>query len=85
MEMKFIEYFSSENKEHWLAKIDSCDWDAGKYLAHLENLLTKAVFKRRHTLFYRAPYPFTVPDGSRCRKGVGLTRHIEYLRTEKRA
>lgn len=35
MEMKFIEYFSSENKEHWLAKIDSCDWDAGKYLAHL--------------------------------------------------
>ena len=33
--MEFLEYFSSENKEHWLSKIESCDWDAGKYLAYL--------------------------------------------------
>ena len=35
MEMKFIEYFASENKKHWISKIEGCDWDAGKYLAHL--------------------------------------------------
>ena len=33
--MEFLEYFSSENKEHWLSKIEGCDWDAGKYLAYL--------------------------------------------------
>ena len=33
--MEFLEYFSSENKEHWLQKIEECDWDAGKYLAYL--------------------------------------------------
>ena len=33
--MEFIEYFSAENKEHWLKKIEECDWDAGKYLAYL--------------------------------------------------
>ena len=40
--MKFLEYFSSENKEHWLQKIEECDWDAGKYLAYL--LKTNGLF-----------------------------------------
>ena len=40
--MKFLEYFSSENKEHWLSKIEGCDWDAGKYLAYL--LKTNGLF-----------------------------------------
>ena len=40
--MEFLEYFSSENKEHWLSKIEGCDWDAGKYLAYL--LKTNGLF-----------------------------------------
>jgi GNAT superfamily N-acetyltransferase len=40
--MEFLEYFSSENKEHWLQKIEECDWDAGKYLAYL--LKTNGLF-----------------------------------------
>ena len=40
--MEFIEYFLSENKEHWLSKIEGCDWDAGKYLAYL--LKTNGLF-----------------------------------------
>lgn len=30
--MKIIEYFTSENPEHWLAEIKKSDWDAGQYL-----------------------------------------------------
>lgn len=33
--MEIIEYFSSENKEHWLSEIKKADWDAAKFLAHL--------------------------------------------------
>ena len=33
--MEFLEYYSCDNKEHWLKKIAECDWDAGKYLAYL--------------------------------------------------
>ena len=40
--MEFLEYFFSENKEHWLQKIEKCDWDAGKYLAYL--LKTNGLF-----------------------------------------
>lgn len=40
--MEFLEYFFSKNKEHWLSKIEGCDWDAGKYLAYL--LKTNGLF-----------------------------------------
>ena len=33
--MEFLEYFSTENKNHWLEKISGCDWEAGQYLAYL--------------------------------------------------
>jgi predicted GNAT family N-acyltransferase len=33
--MEFLEYFSTENKAHWLKKISECDWNAGRYLAYL--------------------------------------------------
>ncbi len=33
--MEIIEFFSSQNKEHWLSQIAECDWDAGKYLHYL--------------------------------------------------
>ncbi len=33
--MKIIEYFASENKEHWLAEISKSDWGAGQFLAQL--------------------------------------------------
>lgn len=33
--MEFLEYFSTENKDHWLEKISQCDWEAGQYLAYL--------------------------------------------------
>lgn len=33
--MEIIEYFSSENKKHWLSEIKKADWDAAKFLAHL--------------------------------------------------
>ena len=33
--MKIIEYLTSENKEHWLEKIGTCDWGAGQFLHQL--------------------------------------------------
>lgn len=33
--MKIIEYFSTENKEYWLTKINESDWGAGQYLYNL--------------------------------------------------
>ena len=33
--MKIIEYFTSENPEHWLTEIGKSDWDAGQYLYEL--------------------------------------------------
>lgn len=33
--MRVIEYFTSENKAHWLAEIGKCDWGAGQYLYSL--------------------------------------------------
>ena len=29
------EFFSSDNKEHWIREIKKCDWGAGKWLAEL--------------------------------------------------
>ena len=33
--MEIIEYFSSENREHWLYEIEKSDWGAGKFLFKL--------------------------------------------------
>ena len=33
--MRVIEFFTAENKEHWLKELKKCDWDAGQYLHHL--------------------------------------------------
>jgi GNAT superfamily N-acetyltransferase len=33
--MQIIEYFTSNNREHWLDEIARCDWDAGQYLCEL--------------------------------------------------
>ena len=30
--MDIIEYFSTDNKEHWLSKIKESDWGAGQFL-----------------------------------------------------
>ena len=42
--MKIIEYFTSENKKHWLDEMKICDWGAGQYLHHLlsENSLKRS-------------------------------------------
>ena len=43
--MQIIEYFTAENKEHWLKEIEKCDWGAGQYLHQLlsENRLKTMV------------------------------------------
>ena len=43
--MKVIEYFTTENKEHWLGEIGKCDWGAGQFLYQLlsENKLKSTV------------------------------------------
>ncbi|MBQ7875072.1 MAG: GNAT family N-acetyltransferase [Oscillospiraceae bacterium] len=33
--MEILEYFSSENKTHWLSEIGRSDWGAGKFLYRL--------------------------------------------------
>lgn len=33
--MQIIEYFESDNKEHWLSEISRCDWGAGGFLHYL--------------------------------------------------
>ena len=33
--MKIYDYYSSDNKEHWLNEIEKSDWRAGKYLYEL--------------------------------------------------
>lgn len=33
--MKVIEYFKSDNKDHWLSQLGRCDWSAGKRLHDL--------------------------------------------------
>ena len=35
MNMKIVEYFSSECPEHWLSEIGRCDWRAGQFLHQL--------------------------------------------------
>ena len=44
-EMKIIEYFTCDNKAHWLEEIGRCDWGAGKFLHELleSNSLKKMV------------------------------------------
>ena len=32
---KILEYFTCENKEHWLREIQKSDWEAGQYLYSL--------------------------------------------------
>lgn len=41
--MEIIEYFTTEDKEHWLDEIRKSDWGAGQYLYKLlsENSLKK--------------------------------------------
>ena len=43
--MRVIEYFTTENKEHWLNEMKKCDWGAGQYLHQLlsENKLKQMV------------------------------------------
>ena len=43
--MKVIEYFTTDNKEHWLNEMEKCDWGAGQYLHQLlsEHNLKKMV------------------------------------------
>ena len=43
--MQVIEYFTTEQKDHWLNEIKKCDWGAGQYLYQLlsENNLKKTV------------------------------------------
>ena len=43
--LEIMEYFTAENREHWLEEIGRCEWGAGKYLHSLlsENSLKKAV------------------------------------------
>ena len=33
--MDIVNYFKTDNKEYWLAKISNCDWGAGQYLCEL--------------------------------------------------
>ncbi len=33
--MEIIDYFASDNKDHWLSEIQKSDWSAGKYLYEL--------------------------------------------------
>jgi len=33
--MEILEYFTSEDKEHWLSEIGKSDWGAGKFLHRL--------------------------------------------------
>lgn len=33
--MDIVNYFTTDNKEYWLAKIRNCDWGAGQYLCEL--------------------------------------------------
>lgn len=49
---KILEYFTCENKEHWLREIQKSDWGAGQYLYSLlkENKL-KALVGRNNTGF----------------------------------
>ena len=43
--LEIMEYFTAENREHWLEEIGRCEWGAGKYLHSLlsENSLKNAV------------------------------------------
>ena len=36
MNMKIVEYFSSECPEHWLSEIGRCDWRAGQFKAFID-------------------------------------------------
>ena len=33
--MKIVDFFASDNREHWLSEINKSDWAAGKYLYEL--------------------------------------------------
>jgi len=33
--MKIVEFFSCDNKEHWIFEMEKCDWGAGKWLSQL--------------------------------------------------
>ena len=43
--LEIMEYFTAENRKHWLEEIERCEWSSGKYLHSLlsENSLKKAV------------------------------------------
>lgn len=50
--MTVIDFFISENKEHWLSQISKSDWGAGQYLHYLlkENKLFDLVGKNTRVL-----------------------------------
>lgn len=50
--MKILEYFSLENKDYWLSKIQECDWGAGQFLYELlrKNELKGLVGERTRVL-----------------------------------
>lgn len=50
--MKILEYFSLENKDYWLSKIQKCDWGAGQFLYELlrKNELKGLVGERTRVL-----------------------------------
>ena len=33
--MEIIDFYASDNKDHWLSEINKSDWRAGKYLFEL--------------------------------------------------
>lgn len=33
--MEIVDFFDSDNKTHWLSKIEKSEWRAGKYLYEL--------------------------------------------------
>ena len=50
--MQIINFFESQNKDHWLAQIEKCDWGAGAFLHCLlkENKLQELVGKGARVL-----------------------------------
>lgn len=50
---KILEYFTCENKEHWLREIQKSDWGAGQYLYSLlkENKLKARTCRRNNAGF----------------------------------
>ena len=57
--MEIIEYFSSDQKDHWLARLGKCRWSAGKLLYSLLKNGTSEQFLGEH------PRVLMLTDGDR--------------------